>query len=126
MSVSVENVETALKTLLSAKVTSTSDIGEVSYQGQSFAYPCLRFEVESCERRECPTYFVNFTVFGWSESMSSLEVTRLIDEVITGIVGKVQATPTRLQAVSLLSARKAVREGKRLWRREAYFTCLAS
>ena len=125
MNVTVAQIKEALEVLVTARSTLAPDVREVEYQGKVFAYPCVRYGVDTCEPNECDDYRVNFTLWAWSEAESSLEVTRIIDELAEALDGTRTTAPIVLQVIKLQSVPRTVRDSG-LWRGEAYFQCLAS
>ena len=128
MNVTLVQVKRAIQNILAkpGHITSTTDIRELSYQGKAFAYPCVRYEVETCEPDECNDYRVLFNVYCWSEEESSLQATQITDQVVAALHRHIEAAnPIRLQMIYVLGVPSVVRDGV-LWRGEVYCKCLAT
>lgn len=124
MNVTVRQVREALQAHIAAKSSIATDIRELNYQGSDFAYPCVRWDC-ICEPDHCDDLVTNFTVYCWSEEPSSLEATRIIDEIAVALNNHDYHGAIQLQNILLLSVPAVVRDD-RLWRGEAYFKCLAT
>ena len=104
-----------------------SNVKELQWQGDQFAYPAERLDLESNEmfydeQRRCSIQRAEFSVYFFSEERSSKQASVLKGLLINDMMldGFTQNT-IRFMDVRLIDSVTAVREDERTWRTQAKF-----
>lgn len=116
-----------LKALAPFDTVSSTEIREFQWQGDEFAYPNIRIELEKNEyefdeQERCQLQYIEFSVYAFSESKSSKESSRIKSAVINQLVGAGFTTlGVKFNRVRLIDNVPAVRQDERTFRTQAKF-----
>ncbi len=121
LTVTTTQILEAILDVLQTRVTSTTDIRELNYQGIQGTLPAIRFAAEF-RANECKGYDVTLAVYCWSEKDSSKEAQQLADEVTEAMHLWSQSATTKAKFSGIHQTRipQVIRD-QRTWRAEVWF-----
>lgn len=116
---------TKLKTLSSVTALlgdGASGIKELQWQGVTFLYPCVRFDIENTgyefdEQEKCQLYFMEFSLFVFSQERSSKQCSQikgLLENSLTALGWT--GTNAKYSRLRMTDSVPSVREDERTWR----------
>lgn len=105
----------------------TGGVKELQWQGDTFQYPCVRLDIEDSgyefdEQERCQLYFVEFSVYIFSQERSSKQCSQikgLLENYLTsrGWTG----TSTKFNRLILIDTVPSTREDENTWRAQLVY-----
>ena len=114
-------------TMVAALSEGVNGIKELQWQGDTFEYPCVRFDLEDNsiyydEQEKCTLQEITFSVYIYSQERSSKQCSTIKGLVINNFVGKSwTGTGAKYIKIRLDDNSPAIREDERTWRSQATF-----
>ncbi len=112
----------SISTVVALLPEGTKGIKELQWQGDDFQYPAVRLDIEDSgyeydEQEQCGLYFVEFSVYSFSEERTSKQCSQikgLLESYLTGRGWT--GTYAKYNRLRLVENIPAIRESERLWR----------
>lgn len=112
----------SIPSLISVLPEGASGVKELQWQGDTFQYPAVRLDIEDSgyefdEQERCNLYFVEFSIYSFSQERSSKQCSQIkgiMENYLTGL--GFTGTYAKYNKLRLVDSVPAVREDERTFR----------
>lgn len=118
-----------LKSLAPFGLVQSTEVRELSWQGDTFTYPNIRVDLESNEwvfdeQERCNLQYATFSIYIFSEQRSSKECSQIKTIIINALVGlgfTSVAQQVKFSRLRMVDNVPAIREDANTWRSQVQF-----